>query len=193
MSWLAKRETFKLVLVGDGGVGKTSIIKAFVEKGSFQADYKLTIGIDISTKMIKLPDGNSVTLSIHDIAGQKRFDAVRKIFFRGAQLAMLVYDVTRENSLKSLEKDWLPELERTVETTDPLLKIIVANKTDLDELRMITIKEGERAGKRMGCIAHIETSAKEGTNIKDCFTLLAKNYQHQYQGNISRNPSKLIS
>ncbi|MFW9992887.1 MAG: Rab family GTPase [Candidatus Odinarchaeota archaeon] len=179
MSWLAREKTLKLVLLGDGGVGKTSIIKAFVNKGSFQADYKLTIGIDISTKAITLPSGENAIISIHDIAGQKRFESIRKVFYRGTHLAMLVYDVTREITLKNLERIWLPELESMVKTTDPLIKLLIGNKNDLDELRMITPSEGERASKRLGCITHIETSAKSGTNISNCFILLTEQYLKQ--------------
>jgi Ras-related protein Rab-7A len=168
----------KTILIGDGGVGKTSLVNAYVEKGPFQADYKITIGVDISSKEVTLSSGDIAVLSIHDVAGQPRFEAIRPAFYKGTHLALCVYDVTREKSLENLEKIWIPELEKAnpLFGNIPIQKILIGNKIDLEDLRMIDTGDGEEVSKRVGCIAHFETSAKENTNVNDGFTVLVEKY-----------------
>ncbi|MFW9996331.1 MAG: Rab family GTPase [Candidatus Odinarchaeota archaeon] len=177
---MIQKFTLKTILIGDSAVGKTSLVTRFVDRGPFQADYKLTVGIDISSKEITLASGDVAILSIHDVAGQTRFESVRSIFYRGTHLALCVFDVTRENSLEILEKAWIPELDNTglVGTVSKagIQKILVGNKIDLEDMRMVSQEEAEEASKRMDCIAYIETSAKENTNVDEAFTLLAEKY-----------------
>ncbi|MHA1166776.1 MAG: Rab family GTPase [Candidatus Hodarchaeales archaeon] len=187
---MAHRLTLKTILIGDGGVGKTSLVNSYVEKGPFQADYKITIGVEISSKEVKLSTGDTGVLSIHDVAGQPRFEHIRPAFYHGTHLALCVFDVTREKSLENLEKIWITELERTCSLTStvgkiPIQKILIGNKIDLDDLRMIDTEEGEEASKRIGCIDYIESSAKENTNVNECFTVLAERYIELYKKSLT--------
>ncbi|MHA2296136.1 MAG: Rab family GTPase [Candidatus Hodarchaeales archaeon] len=172
--------TLKAILVGDGGVGKTSLVTRYVDRGPFQADYKLTIGVDMSNKVIQLTSGDIVSLSLHDVAGQIRFESVRSIFFKGSHLAFCVFDITRRNSLEILENNWMPDIEQNnlLTTSSGIItqKLLIGNKNDLEDLREISQKEGEEASKRMGCFTYIETSAKENTNVNKAFTFLTEKY-----------------
>ncbi|MFW9992484.1 MAG: GTP-binding protein [Candidatus Odinarchaeota archaeon] len=187
---MPQRLTLKTILIGDGGVGKTSLVNTYVEKGPFQADYKITIGVEISSKEVKLASGDVAVLSLHDVAGQPRFEAVRPAFYKGTHLALCVYDVTREKSLENLEKIWIPELERSNPISSsggiPIQKVLIGNKIDLEDLRMIETSEGEEASKRIGCISHIETSAKENTNVNESFTVLVEKYMELYNESLKK-------
>ncbi len=99
----------KVLLCGAATVGKTELIKPYV-KSSFQTDYKLTVGVDIFTKDIKLRNGQLGTMSIWDLGGQKRFDVIRNTFYKGASGAILVFDLTRSESYEEVTKKWAVEI-----------------------------------------------------------------------------------
>lgn len=123
---LHKGSYFKVVLCGDGGVGKTSLIEHLVGKG-FHSTYVITIGADITTYQTTI-DGNECRFQFWDLAGQQRFDVVRSLYFRGSHGAFLVFDQTRPASLQNLES-WKQELFRYAGKRIPL--IILGNKSDL--------------------------------------------------------------
>ena len=169
------KNILKMVLIGDPGVGKTSLISQFVSK-SFKHTYKVTIGLDVTSKLIKFPEKNQeVEIAINDIGGQKRFETLRQTFYNGTDLAMLVYDVTRVQTLENLVSVWNKEL-MTWNNNDRVIKIMVGNKIDLKELRTINEEEGDSMAKKIGCVQHITTSAKENTNVDEAFTTLARLY-----------------
>ncbi|MHA2278479.1 MAG: Rab family GTPase [Candidatus Kariarchaeaceae archaeon] len=172
---LKTRKVLKLILLGDPGTGKTSLIQRFVH-GKFKHSYQVTIGLDVSSKDITL-EGDDVRLSINDIGGQDRFVTIRHLFYPGAHLAMLVYDCTRPKSLENLVDVWLKELEQynpPKKGAPVIQKVLVGNKIDLTDLRSISKEEGDKAAKKMGCNTHILASAKENKNVEFAFTGLTK-------------------
>ncbi len=153
---------FKIPLVGDGAVGKTSLIIKFVEN-MFKHEYKSTIGVDIFTKSVKI-DKNDVLMTLWDIAGQERFKVIRKGFFDGAAGAIIVYDVTRKDTFENVE-NWLNEVQ---EYTGPIPMIICGNKIDLTDKRQVSTKQGNSYASKINK-TFIETSAKTGENVENAF------------------------
>ena len=159
---------FKLILGGEGGVGKTSMVHRFVED-AFQTDYKSTIGTSIMKKECDFQGLDSkVRFVIWDLAGQAQFKRVRQTYLSNAEAGILVYDVTRKDTFESLE-NWFKEI-RSVSQTISL--ILVGNKTDLEDKRVVSTKEGEDLAQKLN-LSYIETSAKTGANINDAFKMLA--------------------
>ncbi|MFX0186039.1 MAG: Rab family GTPase [Candidatus Hodarchaeota archaeon] len=171
----------KIVLIGDGGVGKTAIRERYLGKG-FQSRYVLTIGADFATRD-DIINGNSVKYQIWDLAGQERFDGVREIYYKGALGALLVYDVTRPDSYYNAPK-WINEVWNNCGRSRVPI-VVVANKIDLrqtdDETissehgRLLTEKLTKLISREGVACHYIETSAKTGANIPDAFSLLGKN------------------
>ncbi|NVM01318.1 MAG: GTP-binding protein [Candidatus Helarchaeota archaeon] len=158
-----KRYTFKLVLVGDFAVGKTSLIHEYMEK-KFQYDYKPTIGANIAKKVFTMPKSKVVaSVNFWDIAGQKMFATLHRPFFEGANGVLIVYDVTRSDSFNNLS-NWFSDFKKIVKSDIP--GVIVGNKIDLE--RKVSTKEGKNYAESIG-FYFIETSAKENKNVEDAF------------------------
>jgi len=164
----AREYAFKLILGGDGGVGKTSMVHRFVED-SFQSDYKATIGTSIMKKECNFTGlESSVRFVIWDLAGQTQFRRIRKSYLTNAEAGILVYDVTRKKTYENV-KNWYDEIK---EVTPQISLILVGNKIDLEDQKEISQEEGEKLAKELG-ISYIETSAKTGENIDEAFKMLA--------------------
>jgi len=157
---------YKLILGGDGGVGKTSMVHRFVED-SFQNDYKSTIGTSIMKKECEFEGLKSkVRFVIWDLAGQAQFKRVRQSYLAKAEAGILVYDVTRKETFNNI-RNWHKEI---IEATPSISLILVGNKIDLE--REVQSSEGEALAAELG-LSYIETSAKTGENINDAFRMLA--------------------
>jgi small GTP-binding protein len=154
----------KVVVAGDGGVGKTSLIRRYCE-GRFSASRVATIGVDFYTQRVQLPSG-AVKLSIWDMAGQERFHAVRTGFYGGSLAAALVYDVTAVDSLVSLKR-WRQEVLQALPGQG---LIVVGNKVDLD--RAVRPALARAAAAYLGA-SYLETSALTGEGVGDLFQMLA--------------------
>jgi small GTP-binding protein len=166
---------FKLILGGDGAVGKTSMVHRFVEN-SFQSDYKSTIGTSIMKKECNFEGLNSrVRFVIWDLAGQAQFKRVRQSYLANAEAGILVFDVTNSSSFESIES-WYNEV---IKSSPSLSLILVGNKIDLTTDRKITSKEGENLAQKLK-LSYIETSAKTGENIEDAFKMLALQMIQKY-------------
>ena len=160
---------FKVLLIGEAAVGKTSLTLKFVH-GKFKSDYLLTVGMEPYSKYVKV--GNDiVTLSIWDIAGQQRFDVFRTMFFRGAKAALLVFDLTRPATLAKLQ-DWYEDLIKNA--GKDVLTILVGNKNDLVDLRSVPKKDALAFAKKIKALAYIETSAKTGDNVDESFKMITE-------------------
>lgn len=163
---------FKIVVLGEGAVGKTAIVTRF-SHGFFRTDYKTTIGSQFAVKNvdIKRPDYSDVTvkLQIWDVAGQSRFQILRPMYYRGSSGGLLVFDVTRRRTFIVLE-EWLDELHKAINKKIPL--VLVANKTDLPD-RVVEPSEGREFADRHE-MPYLETSAKTGEGIVDIFQQLAE-------------------
>ena len=171
--------TFKLVVVGDGACGKTSIIDRFVHD-KFKSEYRMSIGMQPSVKHVSIEDV-VVALSIWDIAGQERFKFIRKTFFRGATAALLVFDLTREVTLENLSV-WNDDLLAGVGGKN-IYKIMVGNKSDLTDKRMVERSTALEYKEAMDCDVYLESSALTGENVDNAFKeaagLLAQKSQRQ--------------
>jgi Ras-related protein Rab-1A len=155
----------KVVVAGDGAVGKTSLIRRYCE-GKFEHTRVTTIGVDFQTKTVELPE-RTVKLSIWDMAGQERFAVVRSGFYRGSRAAALVYDVTDPQSLTDLAR-WREEILEAVQEQNFL---VVGNKVDLE--RVVAEEEGKAFADSIGA-PYLETSALNGTGVKWLFQGLAR-------------------
>lgn len=159
---------FKLLLIGDSGVGKTSILFRFSED-AFNISFISTIGIDFKIRTIDL-DGKKVKLQIWDTAGQERFRTITTAYYRGSMGIMLVYDVTNEKSFENI-KNWIRNIEENASAD--VEKMILGNKCDLNEKRQVSRARGEQLAVEYG-IKFIETSAKDSVNVEDAFFTLAR-------------------
>ncbi len=155
---------FKVLLIGEAAVGKTSLTLKFIS-GKFKSDYLLTVGMEPYSKYVKVGD-DMVTLSIWDIAGQQRFDVFRTMFFRGAKAALLVFDLTRPATLTKLH-NWHVDLIKNA--GKDVVPILVGNKNDLEDLRSVSRKDAMAYAKKIKALAYIETSAKTGENVEEAF------------------------
>ena len=159
---------YKLILGGDGGVGKTSMVHRFVED-AFQTDYKSTIGTSIMKKECDFEGLSSkVRFVIWDLAGQSQFKRVRQTYVENAEAGIVVFDVTRKETFDNLET-WNKEIK---EASPTISLILVGNKIDLVDDRQVTTEEGQAFAQKLG-LTYIETSAKDGINIQDSFKMLA--------------------
>jgi len=165
----SKENVYKLILGGDGAVGKTSIVKRFTE-GKFQKNYKATIGTSISKKECKFEGLDSlVRFVIWDLAGQEQFKRIRPSYLAESGAGILVFDVSNRESFENI-RNWYNEI---IKSAPPDIFLILAgNKTDLEEKRVVSHSEGEDLAKELG-ISYIETSAKKDQNINEAFKMLA--------------------
>ena len=163
-----KKIFLKGVVIGDGSVGKTSLIIRHVDK-AFETDYKPTLGFDISLKTITIEE-TEAELLIWDIGGQAIFKEIRESYLEGAHCALLVYDLTKQETFDNLGT-WLGELKKF---TGNIPFILLGNKLDLEKDRTVPKEKGEEEAKKIGAINFYETSAKSGTAVDDAFEEVAK-------------------
>ena len=160
---------FKLILGGDGAVGKTSMVHRYVEN-EFVTDYKSTIGTSIMKKECTFKElGSTVRFVIWDLAGQAQFKRVRQSYLAMAEAGILVYDVTDKSSFENIDKNWYIEIKKA---SPNIALILVGNKIDLEAKRVVSRDDGESLAQKLS-LTYIETSAKTGENINDAFKMLA--------------------
>ena len=176
---MTRTPIFKTVIIGEGGVGKTSITLRYTED-RFDENMMITIGANFASKKVEF-NGSSLTLMIWDLGGQPRFRDVVADYFRGSKAAIVVYDATRSYSLSRLT-DWVDRLKETAPDCDILF---VGNKTDAREIGSgVSYEEGLEFAQNYD--AHcIEVSAKSGEGISEMFELVAQRLmkKHCVQGN----------
>jgi len=158
----------KLLMIGDSGVGKSCLLLRFSDD-SFNNNFITTIGIDFKLKTVEL-DGKRVKLQIWDTAGQERFRTITTAYYRGAMGVLLVYDITDEQSFLNI-RNWMRNIEQ--HSSQNVQKILVANKCDCSDERLISTVRGEDVAKEYG-IKFFETSAKSDVNVYEAFTTLAR-------------------
>uniref|UniRef100_A0A1A9WPK1 Ras-related protein Rab-21 n=1 Tax=Glossina brevipalpis TaxID=37001 RepID=A0A1A9WPK1_9MUSC len=178
---------FKVVLLGEGCVGKTSIVLRYVED-KFNPQHISTLQASFLTKKVNLDNGAKVQLNIWDTAGQERFHALGPIYYRGSHGAILVYDITDEDSFQKV-KNWVKELKRMLGSD--IVLTIAGNKTDLEEERTVPHDEALNYAESVGA-HYFETSAKANENIEELFTELTKlMIEHVQQSNQQNQRSAL--
>ncbi|KAI9356823.1 small GTPase superfamily [Pilaira anomala] len=174
-----KKVLLKVIILGDSGVGKTSLMNQYVNK-KFSGQYKATIGADFLTKEVMVDD-KLVTMQIWDTAGQERFQSLGVAFYRGADCCVLVYDVNNNKSYESLGQ-WHDEFLVQASPRDPdnFPFVVLGNKVDVDESkRMVSQKRAMAFCQAKGNIPYFETSAKEAINVEQAFQTIAKNALQQ--------------
>ncbi|KAK4508902.1 uncharacterized protein ATC70_013525 [Mucor velutinosus] len=170
-----KKVLLKVIILGDSGVGKTSLMNQYVNK-KFSNQYKATIGADFLTKEV-LVDNRLVTMQIWDTAGQERFQSLGVAFYRGADCCVLAYDVNNIRSFESLDQ-WRDEFLVQASPRDPdrFPFVLLGNKIDVEESRrMVSQKRAMAWCQSKGNVPYFETSAKEAINVEQAFQTIAKN------------------
>jgi len=161
---------FKLVLIGPGAVGKTSLMQRFVND-KFSHSYNVTIGVDFLTKQLQIDDTH-VRILIWDIGGQSRFEFLRGNFYNGASGTLLIFDLTRGQTFLEIQK-WLQEFRKFAGDDKPV--VLIGNKVDLiEDIGEVTPRDKARKFAEEEGSIYIETSAMSGENVEDAFIELTK-------------------
>ena len=178
MSSEVKEYVFKIVVLGDAAVGKTSLINQYVEK-SFQEDYKPTLGANIIRKDVTIdPINAKVRLIMWDLAGQEKYNVIRSMYFQGCVGALLVYDVTRNNTFENVDSKWLKDFDKYVKKEGAY--VLIGNKMDLKEERVVSSEQGKKLADEIKASDFVETSAKYGENVELAFKNLVYQILRNY-------------
>ncbi|CAH1439909.1 unnamed protein product [Lactuca virosa] len=159
---------FKIVLLGDSGVGKSNLLARFA-RNEFFANSKSTIGVEFQTQKMEI-NGKEVKAQIWDTAGQERFRAVTSAYYRGAVGALLVYDITRRQTFDSISR-WLHELHTHCDMN--VITILVGNKKDLKDAREVSTADGKSLAETES-LFFMETSALDSSNVNAAFETIVK-------------------
>ncbi|CAG7836495.1 unnamed protein product [Allacma fusca] len=160
--------SFKYVIVGESGVGKTALLEQFVEN-RFNMNLRNTIGVEFTRQVITL-DGKEIVLHIWDTCGGEKFFSLTRTYYRGSVGAILVYDITRRHTFNQLNV-WLEDLRR--HCGSHIVIMLIGNKNDMEDQREVRKEEGEVYAEEHGLIFK-ETSARTGVEVQDAFILAAK-------------------
>ncbi|XP_063172988.1 ras-related protein Rab-13 [Candoia aspera] len=159
---------FKLLLIGDSGVGKTCLIIRFSED-SFSGTYISTIGIDFKIRTVEV-EGKRIKLQVWDTAGQERFKTITTAYYRGAMGIILVYDITDEKSFENIQ-NWMKSIKENASAG--VERLLLGNKCDMEVKRKVSRDQAEKLSREHG-IKFFETSAKSSLNVEEAFNTLAR-------------------
>ena len=159
---------FKVLIIGDSSVGKSNILLRFSDN-IFHDTFLPTIGVDFKIRNVKMGD-QTIKLNIWDTAGQERFKTITSTYYKGAHGIILAYDITDRESFNNVN-NWLAEVKKHAGAQ--VIKLLVGNKCDLENERVVTAKEGKEFADSLG-ISFMETSAKQRINIDESFMTLTK-------------------
>jgi len=163
---------FKVVIIGDSGVGKSNLLSRFT-RNEFHLDSKSTIGVEFATRSIS-HDGKIIKAQIWDTAGQERYRAITSAYYRGAVGALLVYDISKRLTFENVER-WLKELRTHADPS--IVVMLVGNKCDLKHLQAV-ITDDAKSFAEQNNLAFVETSAMDSTNVDVAFeTILIEIYR----------------
>ena len=171
---------FKFVLLGDGFVGKTSLVNQYVEK-RFEEDYRPTIGVSIvKTSVILEQIKSTVSLILWDMAAQEKYQKYRKFYFEGCVGALLVYDITRQSTFNNIKPKWYNDFKKYVGLKNSVF-LLIGNKNDLEDERNVDIEDGKNLANEINAADFIETSAKNGDNVEKAFLRLIQKALSNYE------------
>lgn len=173
---------FKVVLIGDAGVGKTCIVQRF-KSGTFVERHGSTIGVDFTMKTVRV-DNKKIKLQVWDTAGQERFRTITQSYYRSANGVVIVYDITNRDSFKNVVR-WTEDVKRYA--SPHVLKLLVGNKKDLEQekIREVSLEEARSCAAHYNMIDALETSAKDSTNVEQAFVRIARELKTLYEGGSS--------
>ncbi len=175
---------YKVLLLGDSTVGKTCFLMKYTDK-TFQDIHMATIGLDYRLRSMKLKSGKSIKLQIWDTAGQDRFRAITKNYYKGSHGIILIYDITNTQSFENV-KTWVNQIRE--EASSNVIIYIAGNKVDMEDERKVDRDDGEKLAEELG-FPFVETSAKNGININETFEDLVERIDKVY-GNVPQKPIK---
>jgi small GTP-binding protein len=164
---------YKVVLIGDSGVGKSNLLSRFT-RNEFNLETKSTIGVEFATRSIQA-DGKTIKAQIWDTAGQERYRAITSAYYRGAVGALLVYDIAKNVTFKNVER-WLAELRENA--ANNIVIMLVGNKSDLRHLREVTTDTAKEFAEK-NSLLFIETSALDSSNVELAFQNILTEIYHQ--------------
>ncbi len=174
-------DLFKIVIIGDSGVGKTNLIKRFITN-TFSDNSKATVGVEFISKSYKI-NKKVFKIELWDTAGQERYKSITAVYYKGAKGALVVYDTTCKKTFENIDK-WLAEIKD--KTSDDIKLMLIGNKIDLKEFREVTNEEAMEKAQILG-IPIMETSALDATNVKEAFNDLLKEMYRGFKINIKKN------
>ena len=177
----------KLVIVGNTSVGKTCVVKR-ATTNLFNEETVATLGASYVSKTVVVDDVE-VRLQIWDTAGQERYRGMTPMYYRGAQVAVLVYAIDDISSFEGIAS-WIQSLEENADKD--IIKILVANKVDLEEKRAVTPEEGKGAAEKYGCAHFVEVSAKTGREIDDLFATIPRLYLERRGNNEEQEVKNVV-
>ena len=160
---------FKVLLIGDSAVGKTSVLLRYVDD-TFNPEFQTTIGVDFKISTFQL-NGKVIKLQLWDTAGQDRFKTIVASYYRGAHGIILAFDITNSTSFQNITR-WYEESQNYLQKSVP--KLLIGNKADLSSQRAVKTEEAKALADRLG-VDYIETSAKNSQGVKLAFETLSKN------------------
>ncbi|XP_067684056.1 ras-related protein Rab-7L1-like [Haliotis asinina] len=162
---------FKVIIIGDPTVGKTSFVQRYVND-SYRRDYKMTIGVDFALKVIKWSDNRTIKLQLWDIAGQERFTSMTRVYYKDAHACIVMFDLSQRATFQSAVK-WKKDLDTKCSLLDgtPVPCLLIANKCDLSH-REVEQEEIEDMCREHEFVGWTETSVKEGLMIDECMRFL---------------------
>lgn len=175
---------FKILLIGNSGVGKSSLLLRFADD-TFTDNFMPTIGVDFKIRTLEV-DGKTIKLQIWDTAGQERFKTITSSYYKGAHGIIVVYDVTDKESYKNIDT-WMNEVEK--HASDNVSRILVGNKNDCTDSRQVSTDEGKELADTYN-IRFMETSAKESANVEEAFTLMTKEIKSRVVHTEARKPTQ---
>ena len=175
---------FKTLIIGDANVGKSNLLIRYV-KNEYVPDMKSTVGVEFGSKILKIYDIN-VKVQIWDTAGQERYRSVTSSYYKGSKGVLIVYDITNYSSFESVDR-WINEFRMTSDENSAI--VLVGNKNDNEELRKVTIEEGEEKAKKYN-LGFFETSAKDGKNVDEAFKCLFEKVVENYKKNKEKTEKK---
>lgn len=158
---------FKLLIIGDSGVGKSSLLLRFADN-TFSGSYITTIGVDFKIRTVEI-EGEKVKLQIWDTAGQERFRTITSTYYRGTHGVIVVYDVQSAESFVNVKR-WLHEIEQNCDVVN---KVLVGNKDDDPDKKVVETDDAQKFANQMS-VKLFETSAKENKNVEEMFTEITR-------------------
>lgn len=165
---------FKVVLLGDSGVGKSNILSRYI-RDEFSIDTKSTVGVEFGSKKIKIK-GTHIKSQIWDTAGQERYKSITNAYYKGAKGALVVFDISRLETFNNIDR-WIGELKTNADNEVSI--ILIGNKSDLEDLRQVSQDEAKSKAEQYD-LAYIETSAFQSINIDKSFNMMLEDIHRKF-------------